>query len=209
MFARHHAIGAAIRLARNDGDFRNGGFCERKQQLRSVLDDAAEFLRRARKKAGHVFEGDERNVERVAEPHEPRPLHGGIDVEHAGKMRGLIRHDADRAAAQTREADDDVARVVAVHFEKFASIGHRMNQVEAGVEQDDVDRSLGETIKGGLHECSHQAWIRQEVRGRGGRYDRGRHDRCGAGGCRRHCRDRTGGRICQQPEKGRDLGNGR
>ena len=45
---------------------------KRKQQLGAVADDAAVLLLRAGQKAGHVFEGDQRNVEAVAEADEAR-----------------------------------------------------------------------------------------------------------------------------------------
>jgi hypothetical protein len=49
---------------------------------------------------------------------------------NASQDRRLIRNDTDRSAVQTREADDDVLRVVLVHFEEVALVGNRMNQVE-------------------------------------------------------------------------------
>jgi hypothetical protein len=62
----------------------------------------------ARQEARHVLEGDERDVERVAEAHEARALHRGVDVERPGQVRRLVRHDADGPAAEPREADHDV-----------------------------------------------------------------------------------------------------
>ena len=75
-------------------------------------DDPAPLLLRAGQEAGHVDEGDERDVERVAGPHEARRLHRGVDVEHAGQRVRLVADDADGMAAEAREAADDVLRVV-------------------------------------------------------------------------------------------------
>jgi len=73
-----------------------------------VLNDAAKFLLRAGEEAGNVFEGDQRNVEGVAETNEARALHGCIDVENAGEERGLIADDADGSAVEPRKAHYDV-----------------------------------------------------------------------------------------------------
>ena len=52
--------------------FGNGGFGKGEEKFRAVPDDAAEFLLRAGKETGNVFEGDQRNIERIAEAHEAR-----------------------------------------------------------------------------------------------------------------------------------------
>ena len=85
-------------------------------------DDAAVLLHRARQEARHVLEGDQRDVERVAEPHEARAFHRRVDVERAGEHRRLVRDDADRPPVEPREADEDVPREVLVHFEEVALV---------------------------------------------------------------------------------------
>ena len=62
------------------------------------------LLRDTGQEPGHVDEGDERDVERVAGPDEARRLDRGVDVERAGEHRGLLRHDPDGPAAEPREA---------------------------------------------------------------------------------------------------------
>ena len=104
-------------------------FGERVEQLGAGADDAAVLLPHARQEAGHVLERDERNVERVAEPHEARALHRRVDVEAPGEHRRLIGDDADRPAAQPREADDDVLREVPMHFEERAVVDDRADQI--------------------------------------------------------------------------------
>ena len=79
-------------------DLRHGRLGERVEELRAVPDDAAVLLLRARQEARHVLEDEERDVERVAEPDEPRPLDRRVDVEDAGEVHRLVRDDADRAA---------------------------------------------------------------------------------------------------------------
>src|SRR6266478_5194316 len=114
----HDAIGATVGFAGDDSDFGDGGFGEGEEQLGAVLDDAAEFLLRAGEEAGDVLEGDERDVESVAEAHEARAFYGGVDVEHAGKKGGLIGDDADRAAIQSRKTHDDIFGEMFVNFEE-------------------------------------------------------------------------------------------
>ena len=60
------------------------------------------------RKPGHVDERDERDVERVARADEARGLRRRVDVEHAGERVRLVADDADAAAAEPREAADDV-----------------------------------------------------------------------------------------------------
>ena len=118
VFRSHDAVCATVGLTRDDGDFRNGGFGERKEQLRAMLDDAAEFLLRAREKTGNVFEGDERNVESVAETDEARTLHGSADIQNPGEKRRLIGDDANGTAVEACKSNDQVLRVMFVDFEE-------------------------------------------------------------------------------------------
>src|SRR5436190_5636312 len=67
VLGRHDVVGAAVGLAGDDRDLRDGRLDERVEELRAVLDDAAELLGRPGKEAGYVDEGDDRDVEAVAE----------------------------------------------------------------------------------------------------------------------------------------------
>ena len=107
---RHDVVGAAIGLARDDRDLRHGRLGIGEEQLGAVLDQAAIFLRRARQEARHVDEGDDRDVEAVAEAHEARGLAASVDVEHAGQHHRLVGDEADGAALDAAEAGDDVLR---------------------------------------------------------------------------------------------------
>ena len=91
--------------------------------------DAAVLLSYAGEEAGHVLEDDERDVEAVAEAHEARALHRRVNVEHAREVRGLVRDDADAAATETCEADDDVRRVVLLHFKEVALVNYGVDGV--------------------------------------------------------------------------------
>jgi hypothetical protein len=63
VLGRHHVIGPAIGLAGDHRDLRHRRLAIGEQQLRAVLDDAVIFLPRARQEAGHVDEGQDRDVE--------------------------------------------------------------------------------------------------------------------------------------------------
>ena len=54
-------------------------------------------------KPGHVVQEHERDVERVAQPDEPRRLVGRVHVERAAEHHRLVRDDADRLAADARQ----------------------------------------------------------------------------------------------------------
>jgi hypothetical protein len=66
-----------------------------------VLDDAAVLLRGAGQEAGHVDEGDDRDVEAIAEAHEARGLDADSSMSRqpASTMR-LVGDDADGLAAR-------------------------------------------------------------------------------------------------------------
>ncbi len=55
-------------------ELRDGRFGEREEELRAMLDDAAVLLIGAGEEAGHVDERQHRDVEGVAEAHEPGGL---------------------------------------------------------------------------------------------------------------------------------------
>ena len=118
----HHVVGAAVGLARNDRDARNRGLAERIQQLGAVHDDAVPLLVGSGQESGHVFEDQQRNIERVAEAHKARSLGRCVNVEHPGQKGGLVGHDADRAAREARKAHEDVLGVVLVDLIKAALI---------------------------------------------------------------------------------------
>ncbi len=74
MLRAHHVIGATIGLAGDHRHLWHGAFGVGIEQLGAVLDDAAEFLRRAGQEARHVDEGYHRYVEAIAEADEASRL---------------------------------------------------------------------------------------------------------------------------------------
>src|SRR5207253_5485511 len=123
----HHAVGAAISLARDNRNLRNCGFGKSEKQLRAMLDDPAKFLLRSGKKAGNVFKGQQRNVERIAEAHEARAFHRSVDIENPGEVGGLIADDTDGAAVEPGKTNDKIFRIVFVDLEEIAFVHDGMN----------------------------------------------------------------------------------
>ena len=118
----HDVVRAAVRLARDHRQLRHRRLGVGVEELRAVADDPAPLLRGAGQEAGHVDEGDERDVERVARADEARRLDRRVDVEHAGERARLVADDADRVAAEPREAADDVLGEALVHLEELAVV---------------------------------------------------------------------------------------
>ena len=109
---------AAVALAEGDRHLRDRGLAIGIKEFRTVGDDGAVLLLRARQEARDVHQGDERNVEGVAEADEARGLAGRVDVQHAGQHVGLVRDDTDAAAVHVREAHDDVLGEILVDLEE-------------------------------------------------------------------------------------------
>ena len=122
MLRAHHVVRAAVCLPGDDRDLRDRCLAVRKEELRPVADDPAVFLLDAGEEPRDVDERQEADVERIAEPHEPRGLDRRIDVERAREDLRLIPDDADRIAFEPREAHDDVPRPMLVHLEPGSAV---------------------------------------------------------------------------------------
>src|SRR3954447_2024495 len=106
MFRSHDAVRPTVGLSEYHGDFWYRRFGVSIQQLGAVADDASKLLCSSGQEAGDVLKGQNRYVERVAEPHKPPGLIRRIDVEATGEVGWLIRNYADRPASDPRKADD-------------------------------------------------------------------------------------------------------
>ena len=70
----HHDVGAAVGLAHDHGDERHLRVRIRVDHLRAAADDAGVLLLGARFVPGRVDQGDDGQIERVAQTHEARHL---------------------------------------------------------------------------------------------------------------------------------------
>lgn len=87
-----------------------------------MQDHAVILLTGAGKESGDVDQSDQRNVECVAEADEAGTLARGVAVEHAGKIFGLVGHDAHGLTVEAGEADDDVLGIVALYLEELSVV---------------------------------------------------------------------------------------
>ena len=96
VLGRHHVIGAAIGLARDDRDLGHRRFGISEQQFGAVLDDAAVFLCRAGQEARHV---DKRQIG-ISNASQNRTnraaLRLAVDVQTPGQHHRLVGDDPDR-----------------------------------------------------------------------------------------------------------------
>ena len=118
VLARHDAVGAAVGLARNNGDLRHGRFGKRIEQLGAVRDDAAVLLLTPGRNPGTsskvisgMLKASQKRTNRAA------LTEASISSTPARYAR-LIGHDADRPPSQPRESHHDVFRVVLVNFNR-------------------------------------------------------------------------------------------
>src|SRR3990172_513095 len=118
VLAAHDVVGATVGLAGDDGDLRDRRLAIGIQQLRSVLDDPAVLLPHPGQEARYVDEGDQRDVEAVAGPDEPRCLVRGVDARRAREHRRLRGNDADAPAREAAVADDDVGSPTRLDLEE-------------------------------------------------------------------------------------------
>src|SRR5664280_369871 len=105
--AAHHVVAGAVGLAEHDGDLGDGRVRRGIEHLGSVADDPGLLDLGADHEAGHVHQVDEGDSVGVAEVDEPRRLIGGIVVEDAAQLLGLVGHDPGRPAAEAGQAGDD------------------------------------------------------------------------------------------------------
>lgn len=129
MLGAHHTIGAAVGLAQDHGHLGHGGLGEGEEQLGAVADDAAVLLAGAGHEAGHILQGEEGNVEAVAEAHEASALDAGVVVEHSGHDLGLVGHDAHGAAIESGEAHHQVGGEGLVDLQEVAIIHQGVDHV--------------------------------------------------------------------------------
>ena len=70
MLTGHRVVGTSMSFTRDECDLWDGGLSVGVQELGTVLDDASILLVSSGQEARHVYEGDNRNVEGIAETDE-------------------------------------------------------------------------------------------------------------------------------------------
>ena len=108
----HAVVGARVGLAQDNGDEGDGGVGPGKEQLGAVAQYALPVLLGADHIAGAVAQGDDGDVEEVAEAGEACPFVGGVAVDGARRPHGLVGPDAHRPAVEAGETGDNALGVV-------------------------------------------------------------------------------------------------
>ncbi len=129
MLGRHHHIGTAIGLARDDSHLGHRCLAISKEQFGPMLDHATIFLGGAGQEAGHIDHGQDRNVKAVAEPHEPRSLARAVDVQNTRQHHWLVGHNTNSPPLKTDEASDHILGKLGLHFIKVALISQLFDQL--------------------------------------------------------------------------------
>ena len=130
-----------------------------------MADHARLLLAGARHEARGVDEDDQRQPEGVAGADEARALGGGLGVEHAAEVPGLVGDDADRAPVHAGEAADDVAGPLGRPLEQAAAVDHAADDVADVV---DLALVLGHGIAGAVADGPDRAPLRGALGGVGG-----------------------------------------
>ncbi|VTR68662.1 conserved hypothetical protein [Desulfosarcina cetonica] len=125
----HGQIGAAIVLAGDQEQLGHGGLAVTPQQLGPVADDAAPFLLAAGQVAGNVGNGQQRDVEGIAEPNEARGLVRGVDVQATGHDHGLVGDNAHATSVEAGKGGQDVGGEILVGFEVLAIVNDGFDDI--------------------------------------------------------------------------------
>ena len=94
MLGGHNIVGASVCLSCNEGDLGDSGFCVSIKQLSAVFYYATKFLGSTRQESGHITQGDDRDLESIAESNEPCSFDTGIDVQTTSQDLGLVGNHA-------------------------------------------------------------------------------------------------------------------
>src|ERR1700723_2118014 len=87
------------------------------------------FLLNPRHKTRHILKGNQRNIERIAKPHEPRALYACIDIQHPGKKRRLVCHNPHRPPRHASKSNDNIPRKAFMHLKEIPIVDDVPNHI--------------------------------------------------------------------------------
>ena len=99
------------------------------KHLCAVADNAAVFLIGPRQESRYVDEGDDGNIEAVAEADETSGFIRRINIQTASHNTWLVCDDTNAAAVETGKAADDIRSKVLMDFVEFTVIDERADYV--------------------------------------------------------------------------------
>ena len=127
MTGAHGNICAAIRLAQDQRHFGHRGFAIRKEHLRSMPDDAAVLLGGTGQEAGHIYQGQQGDIEAVASADESRRLVRSVDVHTARQLLRLVGDDAHAPSVQPDKACEHIFGEVGLVLQEYPVVRQRTN----------------------------------------------------------------------------------
>ena len=92
-------------------------------------DDAAPLLIGAGQIAGHIHQGEQRNIEGVAKANETGGLIRCVDIKSAAHDHGLVGDDADHVAVETGEAHNDILGKKRMGLKEDAIVNYGGNDI--------------------------------------------------------------------------------
>lgn len=129
MLGRHDIVGSSERLAGDDGDLWNGGLGESVEELGSVADDTSVLLGGSWQKSWNIDQGDDWDVEGIAEADEASSLHGRVDVEASSRELWIVSDDSDGTSIHSGETDDQILSVVWHDLEEVTLINESVDDI--------------------------------------------------------------------------------
>ncbi len=119
----------AVALTYGDRYLRHSSLAVSEHQFCTVVDDAGIFLACSAQEARNVHEGQNLDVEGVAETNEARCLTTCVAVEHTGQPTRLVGNDTRRTTVEACKTADHVLGVVFVHLHEVAVIHDQVDDL--------------------------------------------------------------------------------
>ena len=92
-----------------------------------MSNDASPFLNNAWKETRNILEGNEWDVEGIAESDKSCSLDRGVDVQTTSEDIWLVSNHADATAVKTSKSNDDVFSIIWEQLEEFPIVNNFLN----------------------------------------------------------------------------------
>ncbi len=119
----HDDVGAAVGLAQDEAHAGHRRLGVGEDQLGAVADHAPPLEVLAGHETGRVHQGDDGQVEGIAEGDETGPLLGGRDVQGARHGQGLVGHHADGLAVDAGQGGDQLGGPTGPQLQQLPVVG--------------------------------------------------------------------------------------
>jgi hypothetical protein len=127
VLGRHYVVSTTIRFPCNEGDLWHGGLSISVQQFSAVFNDSVPLLGRSREEPGDIAEGNNGDLEGVAESNESSGFNRCVDVQTASKDLWLVRDNTDRLTLDFNKSSEDVFGVRWHNLVELVPVSHRLD----------------------------------------------------------------------------------